>query len=434
MSDHKTDVLVIGAGPTGIGAAVRLHERGIDHLVVDSSDRVGGMAASHTDDQGFTWDLGGHVIHSHFQEFDDAVSRSRAPLREVVRNGAVWMSGADSSAFIPTPVQAQMTTWPDDLDPLKPAANLAEYYRNTFGQVLTESFFTGYNEKMWTLPLHQIDHTWTSLRSGGSGRNVPQMGLAKDFRPSNETFPYPVGGSGALWSAIVDELTTPGSIHLDCGVERIEPELHLAHLTNGETVEYGHCISSAPVTWLLESMERRAESERLRASTQLAVGLGFRGDPPEILADKSWIYCPDPSVPWFRATMLSNYDPLNAGAGRWNVLLEVTGANGAPPDAEQAIDDCIAGFTRMGADRESIESVWTYRIQRGYPIPTLGRDQILESADRDFRSLNIYNRGRFGGWRYESCNQDYSYMQGRQAVDAICDGSSEDVYWHPERF
>lgn len=434
MADHNTDVLVIGAGPTGIGAAVRLRERGIEHFVVDAADRVGGMAASHTDDHGFTWDLGGHVIHSHFQDFDDAISRSQVPLRAVTRNGAVWMSGADSSAFVPTPVQAQMKEWPDDLDPLKPAADLAEYYRNTFGRVLTDSFFTGYNEKMWTLPLHQIDHTWTSLRSGGSGRNVPQMGLAKDFRPSKETFPYPVGGSGALWSAIVDKLTTPGAVHLGCGVERIEPERHRALLSNGETVEFDHCISSAPVTWLLDSLNKQSKSSSLHASTQLAVGLGFSGDPPEILADKSWIYCPDKSVPWFRATMLSNYDPLNAGEGRWNILLEVTGSNGIFPNPEHAIDDCIAGFVRMGADRGSIESIWTYRIERGYPIPTLGRDTVLEAADRDLKSLDIYSRGRFGGWRYESCNQDYSYMQGSQAVDAICDGSPEDVYWHPERF
>lgn len=71
---------------------------------------------------------------------------------------------------------------------------------------------------------------------------------------------------------------------------------------------------------------------------------------------------------------------------------------------------------------------------RGDLLPTLGKGTVLETADRDLKSLDIYSRGRFGGWRYESCNQDYSYMQGGQAVDAICGGSPEDVYRHPERF
>ncbi|MFI2841050.1 NAD(P)-binding protein [Mycolicibacterium sp. PDY-3] len=47
--------LIIGAGSTGIGAAVRLTELGIDHLVVDAGPQVGGMSASVTDDAGFTW-------------------------------------------------------------------------------------------------------------------------------------------------------------------------------------------------------------------------------------------------------------------------------------------------------------------------------------------------------------------------------------------
>ena len=43
-------------------------------------------------------------------------------------------------------------------------------------------------------------------------------------------------------------------------------------------------------------------------------------------------------------------------------------------------------------------------------------------------------RGRFGGWRYESSNQDYGYLQGREAVDNALSGTPEDVYWHPDRF
>ncbi|MCL2795830.1 MAG: NAD(P)-binding protein [Microbacteriaceae bacterium] len=53
------DFLVIGAGPTGLGAAARLEQRGADYLVVDSSDRVGGAAAAELDDHGFSWSVAG---------------------------------------------------------------------------------------------------------------------------------------------------------------------------------------------------------------------------------------------------------------------------------------------------------------------------------------------------------------------------------------
>jgi hypothetical protein len=67
-------------------------------------------------------------------------------------------------------------------------------------------------------------------------------------------------------------------------------------------------------------------------------------------------------------------------------------------------------------------------------VPTIGRDDLLHDIDDFLMSHGVRSRGRFGGWRYESCNQDYSWAQGVQAIDAACEGGSEDAYWHPERY
>jgi protoporphyrinogen oxidase len=56
---ESVDFLVIGAGPTGLGAAARLERHGADYLIVDSADRVGGAAAAVTDDHGFSWSVVG---------------------------------------------------------------------------------------------------------------------------------------------------------------------------------------------------------------------------------------------------------------------------------------------------------------------------------------------------------------------------------------
>src|SRR5262245_1695648 len=59
-------IIIIGAGPTGLGAAYRLKELGhTDFMVYESSPYVGGLAHSFTDEKGFTWDIGGHVMFSH---------------------------------------------------------------------------------------------------------------------------------------------------------------------------------------------------------------------------------------------------------------------------------------------------------------------------------------------------------------------------------
>ena len=433
----STEVLVIGAGPTGIAAAVRLTRTGTDHIVVDAFDQPGGMAGSFADDAGFVWDLGGHVIHSHFASFDEAVAASGTPMNDVLRNGWVWLDGEDPDSLLPAPIQAQLEELPEDLDPLAPAADLAEYYRNSLGQDLCDRFFTAYNEKMWTVPLDEVDHAWTSLRSGGTGRNVPRLSLAEEFVRPTETFPYPRGGTGELWRRIVQTQATPSAMRFGVRVESIDLEGHRAHLSDGTEIAYRHLISTAPLTWMLRQLGRDADAERLRASSGTAIGLGYRGDVPERLRGVTWLYCPDRDVPWYRGTVMSTYDPGTSPQGHWSILVEVsdtTAVGGRRWGVEEAVEACIASLARLGAEPETLATTWTAELPMAYPVPTLGRDEILRGADEALLAHDVRSRGRFGGWRYESCNQDYSWAQGVQAVDAALTGSAEDVLWEPEKY
>ena len=67
----QVDYLIIGAGPTGLGAARRLAELGCrSFAVLEKNAYAGGLAASFKDDKGYTWDIGGHVAFSHYEYFD----------------------------------------------------------------------------------------------------------------------------------------------------------------------------------------------------------------------------------------------------------------------------------------------------------------------------------------------------------------------------
>lgn len=81
---QKVKILIIGAGPTGLGAAKRLEETGnSDYLVVDSFQEPGGLASTDATEQGFLFDVGGHVIFSHYGYFDRALQEA-LPLDEVI--------------------------------------------------------------------------------------------------------------------------------------------------------------------------------------------------------------------------------------------------------------------------------------------------------------------------------------------------------------
>jgi len=75
-STDGSRILIIGGGPTGLGAAYRLRERGYSNWVLyEKTDHLGGLAASFRDERGFTWDVGGHVMFSHYPYYDAVVAR-----------------------------------------------------------------------------------------------------------------------------------------------------------------------------------------------------------------------------------------------------------------------------------------------------------------------------------------------------------------------
>jgi protoporphyrinogen oxidase len=64
-------ILILGAGPCGLGAAHRLREFGHeDFAVYERAAEPGGLAASIRDNKGFVWDYGCHVLYSRSGYFD----------------------------------------------------------------------------------------------------------------------------------------------------------------------------------------------------------------------------------------------------------------------------------------------------------------------------------------------------------------------------
>src|SRR5689334_22194993 len=73
---HQARIAIIGAGPTGLGAAHRLQELGFTGFTVfEKEQHTGGLATSFVDSAGFTWDVGGHVQFSHYTYFDNLMDK-----------------------------------------------------------------------------------------------------------------------------------------------------------------------------------------------------------------------------------------------------------------------------------------------------------------------------------------------------------------------
>jgi protoporphyrinogen oxidase len=469
VSDRAVDILIIGGGPTGLGAAWRLAELArsgrapadLSWHLVEAEARPGGLARSITDDSGFVWDFGGHVIYSHYTYFDRL-------YREILDGDVVdnprrnWVYVQDR--FVPFPIQHNFHLLDRDVarrivdearrasPALGQARNFREWLLGRYGSTLCDLFFLPYNLKMWGFPAERLGVEWTTRKSGSRFANVPEVDPTAmqarlesgDAAPGWEgatTFPYPsTGGSGAFWERLAARLP-PSSLSFGTPVVRIDTRRREAHLAGGETIGWKRLISTMPLVELVKVAEPLrgadvlADTALLEHSSVHFVGLGMRGAAPPVLRDKFWIHCVPDALPFFRATVASNYAPGNvpAGAPHWSLLLEVTTTRHRPEQAPDIVDRCLSASAKSGwIDPADVVSRWHAFSRYGYPVPTTGRDAALERLGRLLESHGILSRGRFGAWKYEASNQDNTFMQGLEAVDRLVYGAEELTLTHPE--
>lgn len=470
MKPNDVDVAVLGAGPTGLGAAWRLEElrpalpRAVTWRLFEASSAPGGLASSELDARGFRWDLGGHVLYSHYAYFDAVLARVLGEDEWLSHPRERWVRMCDR--WIPYPVQRNLHRLPREelvgclrglieartSPPLAVAPRtFAEWSRAAFGRGLDELFFTPFNRKMWATDPSAMGVEWTAGRSGSGHANVPTVDLARVVEnvvrgtddvgwTPDQRFPYPKqGGTGAIWERV--RATLPEErLSFGSEVVAIDMKERVLELASGERVRYGALVSGLPLDVLLARLTGRADlvaaASALRHTCVHAIGLGFDGALPAELERKCWLYLADPALPAYRATVMSTYSPQNVPEpGRqWSLLLEVATSRDRPLDGEALVTRCESALRDAGVVPHDahVVSRWRRFLPRGYPVPTLGRDAILEPIDAELRAARIWSRGRFGGFKYEVSNQDHSFQQGVEAVDAALCGAPETTWPDPD--
>jgi protoporphyrinogen oxidase len=452
--DRKRDIVILGAGPTGLGAAQRLHELGIPFRLFEKEHHAGGLASSFLDDNGFTWDVGGHVQFSHYPHFDevmDSVLGDEWLHHE--REAWVWMR----DRFIPYPFQNNIRHLPPEemrmclrglIETVRnrhdaPPANFEEWIRRSFGDGIAQSFMLPYNFKVWACHPSAMTSHWV-------GDRVAQIDLERivfnilegrddaGWGPNN-LFRFPLrGGTGEIWRRVARTLPER-SLAFGKTVTAVDTRRKQIRFTDGLVEEYGILISTLPLNQLVSLSDLdhlKPIAEKLRYSGTHIVGIGLKGAPAPQLKTKCWMYFPESNAPFYRATVFSNYSPHNVpDIDRfWSLMVEVSESGDKPVDRSRVVDDCIKGLvaTRLIESASDIVSAWPYYVPQGYPTPSRGRDQLLNALQPALEECDVFSRGRFGAWKYEVSNQDHSFMQGVELADRLCLGAEEATFSNPE--
>lgn len=443
-------IVIIGAGPTGLGAGYRLNELGYSNwTMLEANEYVGGLATSFTDEAGFTYDIGGHVMFSHYPYYDAIVDKIMGDqYTELNREAWVWME----NRFIPYPFQnnikdLEKQTVIDCLMGLIEAQkrdhrprNFKEWIEASFGTGIAKHFMIPYNFKVWATPAEQMNYGWI-------GERVSVVDVAKvltnvvmdradvGWGPNN-TFKYPLkGGTGSLWEGMrtfVDD-----HLRMKNRVIAVDPVVKEVRTVQGDVFPYDILINTMPLNRLIQLMEGvpsavRDAAARLQWNSSHIVGIGI-DRPAE--STKNWIYFPEPDIPFYRVTYLSNYSPfITPKKDQTLFLTETSNSRHKPEDGSTIVARVTDGLIKVGlmqeSDRDLIATTWLCSPSMEYPIPSLGRDDALGVIQPWLRRQRIWSRGRFGAWLYEVGNMDHSTMQGVEAVNNALTGAAEAV-WIP---
>ncbi|MCC6722367.1 MAG: FAD-dependent oxidoreductase [Bacteroidia bacterium] len=451
MND-KYKYLIIGSGPTGLGAAYRLKELGVtDFHIIEKENYIGGLATSFTDEQGFTWDVGGHVQFSHYEYFDILMEKALGfdGWLSHQRESWVWIK----NRFVPYPFQNNIRYLPKEtmwkcLEGIirnykeevnsKPT-NFEEWIFATFGKGIAEEFMIPYNFKVWAYNASKLAYNWIGERVAVTDLERVSKNIIFDtddlsWGPNN-TFKFPKkGGTGAIWKSIGENLIGASFISLNTEVVKINAELKYAELSNGNKIEYENLISTIPLDILYRNIinapeELKETSKKLKHSKTNVIGIGLKGKPKNELATKCWMYFPENNSPYYRVTVFSNYSPNNVPDinNYWSLMAETSESSEKPVNHSTLIKDTIKAFCEDGLiqDESQVVSQFMLGFEYGYPTPSVDRDELLKPLRPWLESKQIYSRGRFGAWKYEVSNQDHSLMQGVEIIDFLLKGEKE---------
>ncbi len=251
----------------------------------------------------------------------------------------------------------------------------------------------------------------------------------------NNRFVFPArGGTGEIYRRLAGRFCD--RIRYRCDVGEIDPGENTVRLSGGEALGYTALVSTMPLSRLVERI-RECPSAVRRAAGRLVhngvfmVGVGYEAP---LRDEKSWMYFPDPTVPFYRATNFAKYAAANVpgdDTSRFSSYMTETSYSSHRPVPRSGLEERVQAGLRAGGlvpGGAEVASIHVEDIPFAYPVPTIDRDRALSVIQPWLTDHRILARGRFGSWRYEIGNMDHAVKMGIDAARRLVTGAEEELW------
>jgi oxygen-dependent protoporphyrinogen oxidase len=425
-------IAIIGAGLAGLTAANFLMRNHVPFVLYEASKKIGGLAASFKDLEGFSYDFGAHFITNRLAEAIGVSSECRL----VKHYGeAVWLKGKTYSypfGLIRIPrmslswVVGQVKSLTNEHEP----NSAAEWFRRRYGSALAGEIALPLLESWSGAPAESLSSAVGEGLFGGSiaktlylktagkltGRAVA-CGYNKEKPETPDVWHvYPNEGVSTLCVKLAEGLED--SIKLESPVSDIlvENEKVVAVCIKGEIQKVSAVISTAPVNILAELVKGTTALQataNFRYRPMVFINMRFEG---RGLLPDTVMWFPEKEFPFFRLTEATVSMPWLAPEGKTIITVDI----GCQEDDEiWAMDEqklaelCLQHLTAIIPDaKERFLGSNILRTPIAYPVFLNEYEQARKNFEQSTNIENLLSVGR---------NGEFSHM------------FMEDIYWRTQK-
>lgn len=428
-----SNIVVLGTGMAGFGAAHRLQQEGITPVMYEKNAYYGGHTTSFHHEPGFVFDVGPHISFTKDERIQELFADSVDQLYEAVN---INLNNYWRGHWPQHPVQLHLHGLPEDVvikviadfveerqKPERPIKNYDDWLVSSFGSTFAELFPKQYARKYHLTSAENMSTDWLGPRiyrptleevlRGAICKTAPNVHYITHFR-------YPKKGGFASY---LRNFVPLGKIKLDHEVVSIQPKIRQLEFANGVRTGYDALISSVPLPDLIRAIKGVprdviAAARQLACSSCVLVNIGVNR---EDISSAHMTYFYDDDICFTRLSFPHMLSKSNVPNGMGSIQAEIYFSDKYRPftgSAEDWIAPTIADLRRCGLLRENDRIEFSTAMYMPYAniIFDLDRADALKTVHGYLDDIGIFYCGRYGDWGYMWT--DESFKSGEAAAEA----------------
>lgn len=429
------EIIILGAGLTGLSAAYHLEQLGIhDYQIFERDSTIGGLCRTVQQD-GFTFDYTGHLLHLNNPYFQDLIYNLLGPenFNTITRRAYIY----SQNTYTKYPYQVNLFGLPAETiaaciqgylerPKLKTTKNFYQWAHKNFGAGITKYFLAPYQNKIFAYDIRKVSDSWT-------GRFVPQTSLSAMINGAisdqpeitqqigyNANFIYPKSGGIFSWvEQLGQRIKQP--IQTNHGAKTIDLKNKTITFTNGRTEKFKTLISTIPLDYLLKNLVEPSQSNlkilapKLICNSVTNFNLGVNR--PN-LSNKHWVYFPEPEYKFYRLGFPHNFTNEAAPANCSSLYGEFSHVKKSPADVQASLKTSLKQVKQLlNISEHEILTEKIIDIKHAYVIYNQWRDHNLPKILQTLADQQLYSCGRYGAWKYSSMQE--AILDGKAVAERL---------------